>query len=100
MWRTLHSDNSYDIWAAVGRQQGHKSAEFSPPLRVSSVTASYPAHCSLGGLFGPTTCFGDDFSWISLDHKYVHVGWGDSRNVPFDGGVQTWYARIPLAAFN
>jgi hypothetical protein len=100
MWRTLDSNNSYDIWAAVSRGEGHGPADVGPPLRVSSVAAPYPSHCSLGGLFGPTTCFGDDFSWIILDHKYAHVGWGDSRNVPFDGGVQTWYARIPLAAFN
>jgi hypothetical protein len=99
MWRTLHSDHSYDVWAAVGRQEGQRGAAFTAPLRVSSVAAPYPAHCSLGGLFGPTTCFGDDFSFITTDHQYVHVGWGDSRNVPADGGVQTWYARIPLAAF-
>jgi hypothetical protein len=49
----------------------------------------------MGGLFGPTTCFGDDFSWIIADHKYAHVAWGDSRN----GAVQTWYARIPLTTF-
>jgi hypothetical protein len=100
VWRTLHSDHSYDVWAAVGRQEGRQGAAFSAPLRVSSVEAPYPAHCSLGGIFGPTTCFGDDLSWITTDHQNAQVAWGDSRNVPADGGVQTWYARIPLAAFN
>jgi hypothetical protein len=95
MWRTLYSDNSYDIWAATGRQEGNNGVVFTSPLRVSGAAAPYPAHCSLGGFFGPTTCFGDDFSWITIDHQYVHVAWGDSRN----GAVQTWYGRIPLAAF-
>jgi hypothetical protein len=101
VWRTLHSDHSYDVWAAVGRQEGQQGATFSAPLRVSRVAAPYPAHCSgPGGIFGPTTCFGDDFSWITTDHQNAQVAWGDSRNVPADGGVQTWYARIPLTAFS
>ena len=59
------------------------------PPRVSSVAAPYPKSGSLG----------DDFSFIIPDKKYVHVGWGDSRNIIFGGGVQIWYARIPLASF-
>lgn len=89
VWRTRYSDGSYDVWSAVGRDEGHKGALFSAPVRVSSVAAPYPPQ--YGG--------GDDFSWIIADHKYLHVGWGDSRDVPVDGGVQVWYARIPLTTF-
>jgi hypothetical protein len=34
--------------------------------------------------------------------KYVHVGWGDGRDLaaPLDGGTQVWYGRIPIKSFN
>jgi BNR/Asp-box repeat len=88
VWRTLHSDGTIDVWSAVGRDEGHNGVQFSTPLRVSSV-ASLP----------PQVGAGDDFSWIIADHHHVHVGWGDSRNRPLGGGIQTWYARIPFEAF-
>jgi hypothetical protein len=81
---TLYSDGSIDVWSAVGRDEGHNGPEFSTPLRVSSVASIPPS-----GVGAP----GDDFSWIIADGHYVHVGWGDSRNVPLGGGIQTWYAR-------
>lgn len=90
VWRTLHSDGSIDVWSAVGRDEGHNGAEFSTPLRVSSVASIPPP-----GVGAP----GDDFSWIIADRHHVHVGWGDSRNRPLGGGIQTWYARIPFEAF-
>jgi hypothetical protein len=89
VWRTFYSDKSYDVWAAVASDETKKGATFSAPVRVSSVAAQYP----------PSGSLGDDFSFIIPDRKYVHVGWGDSRNVIFGGGVQIWYARIPLANF-
>ena len=89
VWRTFYSDKSYDVWAAVASSETKKGATFSRPVRVSSVAAQYPKSGSLG----------DDFSFIIPDQKYVHVGWGDSRNVIFGGGVQIWYARIPLNNF-
>jgi hypothetical protein len=86
VWRTNHSDKSYDVWAALGRDHGQSGAVFSAPVRVSSAAAPYPP-----GYYG-----GDDFSYIAADKKYVHVGWGDSRS----GNVQDWYGRIPLTTFN
>jgi BNR/Asp-box repeat len=91
VWRTRHSDGSIDVWSAVGRDEGRRNgAQFSPPLRVSSVASTPPP-----GVGAP----GDDFSWVIVDNRDVHVGWGDSRNRPLDGGIQTGYARIPFGAF-
>ena len=84
-WRTMHSDKSYDVWAAIARSGGPNGAVFGTPVRVSTVAAPYP-----NGYYG-----GDDYSFVSADKQYVHVGWGDSRS----GNVQDWYARLPLTAF-
>ncbi len=89
VWRTRYSDSSYDVWAAIASTETKKGATFSAPVRVSSVAAQYP----------PSGSLGDDFSFVIPDKKYVHVGWGDSRNVIFGGGVQIWYARIPFSNF-
>ena len=91
VWRTLHRDQSYDVWAAVSSSEHRHRPVFSAPARVSSVAAPYPKDFLDVG--------GDDFSFIIPDRKYVHVGWGDSRDVAVGGGVQIWYARIPLASF-
>jgi hypothetical protein len=119
VWRTFHTDAQtcpsfsttqnaakcpYDVWAALGRDKGQNGADFSPPLRVTTPgvpAAAYPV----------TGSAGDDFSFIIATNKYVHVGWGDSRNLAFEGptqplptggggGVQMWYSRIPLTEFN
>ena len=90
-WRTRNSDGSYDVWAAVGRDQGANGAVFGAPVRVTSASGTYPATNPSGQ--------GDDFSWIVGDNQYVHVGWGDSRNVPNGGGVQVFTGRVPLTAF-
>ncbi len=89
VWRTSYSDKSYDVWAAVAGSETKKGATFSAPVRVSSVAAPYP----------PSGSLGDDFSFVIPDRKFIHAGWGDSRNVVFGGGVQIWYARIPLTTF-
>jgi hypothetical protein len=90
VWRTSHGSSiatsPYDVWAAVGRERGSNGAVFSAPVRVSSATGTYPP--GSGGQ-------GDDFSFILADHRYVHVGWGDSRS----GFTQVWYGRIPLPTF-
>ena len=88
VWRTWHgTPNSpttpYDVWAAVGLD-GHNGAVFSAPRRVSSVAAPYGTG---GG--------GDDFSFITSDHQFVHAAWGDSRS----GATQVWYSRISLFDF-
>jgi hypothetical protein len=101
MWRAFHTSAAecptaqqplhcpYDVWAAFGRDEGDDGAVFGTPMRVSSVTAPYPAAAG-----------GDDFSYVTVDQKYVYVAWGDSRNaVPTAGGVQVWFARIPVGAF-
>jgi hypothetical protein len=92
VWRTWNgapNASPYDVWAAVGRDEGRNGPAFSAPMRVSSEAAPYPAQS--GG--------GDDFSFIIADGKYVRVGWGDSRDVAVGGGVQIWTARIPLGSF-
>jgi len=88
VWRTWHGpagSSPYDVWAAVGRQEG-QDVVFSAPLRVSNATGSYPSGYVAG----------DDFSWIIADRSDVYVGWGDARSGP----VQAWFARIPLSAFH
>ena len=85
VWRTLYADGSYDVWAASAPHDG-QDVVFSAPVKVSSQAAPYP-----DGYYG-----GDDFSFVVGDDKYVHVGWGDSRNGP----VQAWYGRIPRGAFD
>jgi hypothetical protein len=92
VWRTWNGSpntSSYDVWLAVGRDEGHQRAVFSEPFRVSSLAAPYPTQ--YGG--------GDDFSFVIATDKYVRVGWGDSRDVAVGGGVQIWIARIPLESF-
>jgi hypothetical protein len=92
VWRTNNSNNGpYDVWAATGRDEGDNGPVFSAPVRVTSTSGTYPA-TNPGGA-------GDDFSWAIADNTYVHVGWGDSRDVPVGGGVQVWYERIPLNTF-
>jgi hypothetical protein len=89
-WRTYHGTPGtapYDVWAAVGRDQGANGASFSAPVRVTSVAAPYPPLNPGGG--------GDDVSFILADNQYVHVGWGDSRN----GRTEAWYGRISLPTF-
>jgi len=76
----------YDVWAAVGRDEGGRGPVFSAPMQVSSVSGAYP----------PLYEAGDDFSWVIADQKYVDIGWGDARDLAVGGGVQTWFARIPL----
>ena len=95
VWRTWRGTpdsvtTPYDTWAAVARE-GSSGAVFSAPLRVSSKSGKYPPQCLGGVLSG---CL-DDYSYITADHQYVHVGWGDSRT----GEQQVWYSRIPLRDF-
>ena len=90
VWRTwLGTPNTapYDVWAAVGHNQGRRGPVFSAPMQVSSVAGAYP----------PQYGAGDDFSWVIADQKFVDIGWGDARDLAVGAGVQTWFARIPLA---
>ena len=89
VWRTwLGTPNTapYDVWAAVGHNQGRRGPVFSAPMQVSSVAGAYP----------PQYGAGDDFSWVIADQKFVDIGWGDARDLAVGAGVQTWFARIPL----
>lgn len=85
VWRTLYADGTYDVWAATARHE-NGDVVFSSPLKVTSEAAPYP-----DAYYG-----GDDVSWIIGDDRFVHVGWGDSRNGP----VQAWYGRIPRGSFD
>jgi hypothetical protein len=80
-----------DVWAATGRNEGANGPVFSSPVRVTSASGAYPTTNPTGS--------GDDFSWVIADNQYIHVGWGDSRNVSTGGGVQVFYSRIPLTTF-
>ena len=84
-WRTSYSNNSYDVWAALGSDTPGSAPVFSSPVRVSSVAAPYPS----------SYVAGDDFSFVIGNSKYVNVGWGDSRS----GNVQDWEGRVPVSAF-
>jgi hypothetical protein len=106
-WRTWHgtpNTSPYDVWLAVGRDEGSHGAVFGAPVRVSSATAAYPPPGLGAGQYGG----GDDFSFVTASDKNVFVGWGDSRNVAVDvngstikegGGVQIWLARLSLQSF-
>ncbi len=96
VWRTwLGSPDTapYDVWLAVGRDQGRRGAVFGAPIRISSLSAAYP----------PGYTAGDDFSWVTADQKYIYVGWGDSRDATGQfteaAGVQMWIARLPQKSF-
>jgi len=85
-WQGAPETSPYDVWAAVGRDQGQNGAVFSAPMRISSATGSYPKGYIAG----------DDFSWVIANSKYVYVGWGDARSGP----VQCWISRVPLSDFH
>jgi hypothetical protein len=106
-WRTWHGSpgiSPYDVWLAVGRDEGRHGAVFGAPVRVSSVAAAYPPPGLGPGQYGG----GDDFSFVTASDKDIFVGWGDSRNVAVNvngstikegGGVQIWLARLSLRSF-
>lgn len=106
-WRTFHGTTRtapYDVWLAVGRDDGSRGPVFGTPVRVSSATAAYPPPGTGPGQFGG----GDDFSFVTASRANIFVGWGDSRNVAVDvngttvkegGGVQFWLARLSLGSF-
>jgi hypothetical protein len=100
-WRTWQGSpnvSPYDVWLAVGRDEGSHGAVFGTPIRVSSEAAAYP----------PGYTAGDDFSYVTASNKNIYVGWGDSRNAGVEvngttikegGGVQIWMARFSLRSF-
>lgn len=89
VWRTWEgtpnvSTTPYDVFVAVGRDQGANGAVFTSPIELGSPAAPFGTG---GG--------GDDFSQVQVDNQYVHATWGDSRS----GLTQVEYARIPLTLF-
>ena len=85
-WQGAPETSPYDVWAAVGHDQGQSAPVFSAPMRISSATGSYPKGYIAG----------DDISWVITNGNYVYVGWGDARNGP----VQAWISRVPLSDFS
>jgi hypothetical protein len=81
MWRTRHADGSTDVFVTVARDGLRR---FERPVRVNHATSPPPAGSELG----------DDFSHVTFDDAFVHVGWGDWRS----GHMDAWYARLPLPA--
>jgi hypothetical protein len=97
VWRTWEGTPNaapYDVWLAVGRDQGRRGAVFGAPIQVSRLAATYP----------PGYMAGDDFSWVIADKNYIYAGWGDSRNATGQfaqaAGVQMWIARLPQKSFH
>jgi hypothetical protein len=81
---------AFDVYAALSCDGGKT---WQPPLRVNGVT-SPP---------GPNRQ--DDLSYLVVDRKYLHLVWGDRRDIGKitnarggRGGVQTYYGRVPFAA--
>jgi hypothetical protein len=89
MWRTRYADGSFDVWSALSRREDKQGPVFGTPVRTSSVAGAYPKSYQAG----------DDVSFVALDGKYAHVGWGDARNVASGAGVQIWYGRVPLSSY-
>jgi len=86
MWRAIHPDQSYDIWASISRDGGHS---FARELRVSHARSPAADPIRNAGKFG------DDIQDFSMDSTNMHMVWGDSR-AGFQG---VFYGRLPLAAF-
>lgn len=89
VWRTwVGTPNDpatpYDVFVALGRDEGANGAVFSSPIELGSPAAPFGTG---GG--------GDDFSQVQVDNQYVHAVWGDSRS----GLTQVEYARVPITAF-
>ena len=70
MWRAGYADRSYDIWAAISKDNGKT---FSKSLKVGH--ARSPA----SDPYRNTGLFGDDIHDLSTDKDNVHIVWGDSR---------------------
>jgi hypothetical protein len=78
----------FDVYAAISCDGG---TTWQPPLRVNAATSPN----------GPSGQ--DDLSYVALDRKYMHMVWGDRRdimkitNTPMgQGGVQAFYGRVPF----
>lgn len=107
VWRTWHGApqaSAYDVWLAVGRDDGRHGPLFGAPVRVSTAAGSYPP----SGVGAAQYQGGDDFSFVIASKAHIYVGWGDSRNVAIEqngvtiregGGVQIWMARLSLDSF-
>ena len=87
-WQGTPGTSPYNVWAAVGLDLGFTAPIFSAPLSVSPTVGPYPPGAE-----------DDDRSSVVATNRYVHVGWGNSLNLPAAGGQQVWVSRVPLLAF-
>ena len=79
VWRSLHSDKSYDVSAAVSTDGG---LTFGSPVELTPAPAPAPA--------SPQGEPGDDCACnLSLNGAYLYTTWGDART----GNLQIWFAR-------
>lgn len=82
---------AFDVYSSISCDGG---AHWFQPIRVNSAVS--PA--------GPSAS--DDFTYLTMDDRNVHMVWGDHRalpqvrNVPgAAGGTQAYYGRVPFAMF-
>jgi hypothetical protein len=80
VWRTVHADDTYDVYAAVSTDGGRS---FGGTVRLTRSPA--PPDIMPGAP-------GDDCACnLSIDGTYLYTTWGDSRT----GQRQVWFARYP-----
>ena len=84
MWRTTYRDKSYDVMTAISLGG---DGRFAQPVKVSHRKSPAPLS---GDEWIP-----DDYSSVTLDSHFVHIGWSDWRS----GNLDSWYGRLPLSVF-
>jgi LPXTG-motif cell wall-anchored protein len=81
VWRNMHSDNRYDVYATVSADGGKT---FNPKIELTPGSA--PPDNSPGPL-------GDDCACnLALNNDYIYTTWADSRNAH----RQVWFASYRL----
>ena len=79
VWRNLHSDKSYEVYARVSTKGGRTFGSLIA-LTPGRAPADRP----------PEGTPGDDCACnLYLNNKYLYTTWGDSRS----GNLQLWFAR-------
>jgi hypothetical protein len=79
VWRTVHSDGSYDVSAVVSTDSGFTFGRVVPLTSKQS----------------PASGIGDDCACnVHLDGRTLSTAWGDSRT----GHREAWFARFPSVA--
>lgn len=83
-YKTVYADGTYEYWAAVSYDGGRT---FAAPLRLSHAVS--PPE-------GPDHNGSDDFSYVSLDRRYLYAAWADMRHST-GSSRSLYFARMPLS---